>query len=792
MFRPLLILVFIQLVCQDVFAQKESTIRGAVENFNGEKLPFATVILYNTNDDLIQGAKTNDAGKFNMNVTRGYYYLVVRYAGLQNDTINIGGLNNEEQLDLGTITLNALDELDEVEIVAQKSAMKFHLDKRVYNVASDLNNQGANVVQVLENIPSILVDAEGNISLRGNSGVRILINGKKSGLATNADALKQLQAGNVERIEIVTNPSAKYDAEGSGGIINIILKENKKSGISGSLGFRAGYYAQGGVDGSINIQKNKVNVFANYNLNFRDMPGKSETYQRMNNTDTAFAYRQKYQHQRQKLGNNAQIGLIYDINDKNSLSTSFSIRSGLGKNDFDRYYDNMDLNDNILSDSYRYQFEKEIEDMKEANLNYAKKFNNKAKWTVDLKWYNDSDIEKSDYQETFSNSTNETQEYSEIAIIDNYYLAQSDFVIPFFKEAKIETGVRTQKRVIENQFKYRNMVSNNWVYPMQNNDTYDYDENILAAYVMGSNSWEKFSFQAGLRAEYSNINTFQEGNKQQINRTFFNLFPSTAISYKTTQKQTIQLSFSRRINRPGQRELIPISSFGDNHERRVGNPQINPEYTNATELGLMQNFNKGSLLATVYYRYTNNEIERISTLGSDGIIYITPMNLAKKQNTGVELNATYNPVNWMRINVGFNFFHENLKGSYNQVSFEKKNLTWTNRTAINFLFPKIVRAQLSFNYRAPSVTVQGKRLAIYHLDISLSRELFNNKATIGFNVRDLFNSRRWKRLYDTPELYTTSNTLWRPRSFTLTFVYRFNQDKKQNQEANFENADSLD
>lgn len=781
----ILLLFFLWLLFHStIFSQSELIVTGKIVDSENLPLSYVTIQGHQKSDNkLVKGDFSDEEGNFSLSLPEGDHYLILRYTGLVADTVWLS--EQSGSINLGTVLMAPIAVLNAVEVTAQKSVMEYQLDKRVFNVDADLNNQGANAVEILENIPSITVDAEGNVSLRGNPNVRILIDGKMSGFATNADALQQLRSDNIEKIEVITNASSRYDAQGEGGIINIILKKNQTKGLNGSASLRAGYYPELGGDFRINYRKNKMNLFAAYSINKNALPGYSDTYQRLHTTDTLFAYRQKYEHTRRKLSNYGSVGMDLDLNDYNTLSASFMIRSGLGDNSYDRLYENLNADDVVIGNNDRYEAQAELEDLLEATLSYNKKFKNKAEWITDLKWFRDQDIEKSDYSETATDFVGERLEYSQVNTTENNFLAQTDFMLPFSKNGKFETGARMQVRDMKNQFRFGQWNGNDWLHDVLYNDVYNYDEHVYGSYVMGSNTWKKFSVQAGLRAEYTDVKTLQQSNQTAINKGYLDFFPSAAVSFKNTEKQTFQLSYSRRISRPGQWELMPFTKFGDNRERRIGNPQINPEYTNSIEAGILQVINSGSILGSVYYRSTTNKIERISTLGDDGIIYLTPMNIALRDAYGAELNFTYSPKNWMRINTGFNFYKEIISGNFNNQNFKRDNFTWTNRTSLNFSFPKIVRAQVAFNYRAPSVRPQGKTLAMYHFDLGFSRDLLKGNATLGLNIRDLFNTRKWRTIIDTPEQYAESSTLWRPRTITLVFTYRFNQQRKEFDKADF-------
>jgi len=299
---------------------------------------------------------------------------------------------------------------------------------------------------------------------------------------------------------------------------------------------------------------------------------------------------------------------------------------------------------------------------------------------------------------------------------------------------------------------------------------------------MGSSTFNRWSVQAGVRGEYSDITTreYSDITTRQVslenrrNKQYFNLFPSAAISYKNTDTRTYQLSYSRRINRPGQWDLMPFTKFGDNREMRAGNPDINPELTDSYEAGIMQYFGKGSLLSTVYYRTTANSKETMSIAGDDGIIYRIPFNVGHRDAYGFEFNLNYVPNATLRVTSGFNFYRQIVNGTFNEVDFETKNFSWTNRTSLNVNLKDKTRMQVSVNYEAPRVNPQGKTLAIYFMDAAITQDLGKN-ATLGLNVRDVFNTRRWRNMVDTPTIYSETITQWRPRNIRLVFTYRFNQ-----------------
>lgn len=761
--------------------QQELKARGTIFDDQNETVPYAVINIHSIADSsLVTGVATNDDGLFEFSIPEGQYYIDISFFGMVSKQIKLSQTSGA--LDLGKIKLVAgkTTEVAGAEVVAQRNQMSLQIDKRVFNVGSDLNSQGANATEVLQNIPSVTVDPEGNVSLRGSQAVRILIDGKLSGFASSADALQQLQADMIDKIEVITNASARYEAQGEAGIINIILKKSKKAGFNGSATLRGGYYPDDGIGVNANYRKDKLNLYGSANYNYRRVDGRSTTHQRLESADTAFIYDQGYKHVRKKNGVNINVGADYDINPKNTISASVGFRYGVGNNKYDRTYDNYTINEVFKSKDTRFEDQKENENMLEATIGYTTRFKKEgSEWKTSLRFFNDKDFEDSDYTETSTNYSNTLVERSNAYVTENMVLLQSDFVLPIFEKGKLETGIRGQIRDFDNKFGYSTKIANDWIGNPLFNDRFNYDERVYAAYLMGANTFGKLGVQAGLRGEYSEVYTRQYSEAQGNTRDYFNLFPSLALSYQHNQANTFQLSYSRRINRPGQWDLMPFMKFGDNRTMRVGNPDLDPELTDSYEAGILNTFEKGSLLSSVYYKHTKNKFDRLSYLANDSIIYQRAVNIATRDAIGLELTANYNPANWIRITSGFNFFREEIRGNLQNQNFNYDNFSWTNRSSVNVSLPQRWRMQLSGNYEAPVVNAQGKRLSMYFMDFGLSKDIMKNKATIGFNVTDILNSRKWRSTVNTPEIQSETMFQWRQRSARITFTYRFNQQKRE-------------
>lgn len=776
-------LLFITLFLSTTLFSWAQRIEGRIVDERSMGLPSTTVVLFSSQDStMINGATTDENGYFQISTSPGNYYIMVSFVGYDENVV--GDIKvGDQPVDLGTIemTPSALS-LSEVEVVEKKEQMELKLDKRVYNVQQDLSNIGSNAAEILDNIPSITVDVEGNISLRGSGNVRILINGKPSGLVSAGDmeSLRQLMGDQIERIEVITNPSARYDAEGEVGIINIILKEEKRKGVNGSFEVTGGYPDNYRAGFNLNYRRQKINFFAGASAAYSRFPGGGSSYQSFFNSDTTYAFEREQYRERGGVGGNFRTGADLYINDKNTLSISGLISLSDDNNTVDLDY--RDYNDeNILTQTVdRFQDEQEDELTLQGSIQYRKTFDKEGKeWTVEFQYIDDDDSELADISE-FSSSGDTLYQRSSNVEDQRNILIQSDFIVPIGEDGKFETGIRNTFRRIDNIFLVEEMDANGsfQALPGFDND-FTFLENIYAGYVMYGNEKGPWGYQLGLRLEYSDISTELISTNQVNRRDYLNLFPSAHFTYKIKKNNTLQLSYSRRLSRPGFRSLLPFSSFSDNRNLRLGNPNLDPEYTHSMEAGYLFYFNRGSLLGSAYYRYRTGVIERITTVDSEGISYRLPVNLAVENAYGIEFNMSYDVNEWWNVNTNFNFYRAITEGQYLDQELYRDALTWNNRTTSKMTVFGDIDIQLSLDYQAPEQTTQGRRRAITVVDFGATKDIWNKRATITFSIRDVFNSRRWRSETFGEDFFFETDFQWRARQFLITFNYRLNQEPKR-------------
>lgn len=757
-----------------------------VQAGNQQPLPFATVAVYAVADSsIVNNALTENDGTFSLDLPPGTYYAEISYIGFADKTIpDITVAAGQAPIQLGAIAMQAdAVALQEVEVRAEKSQMEFKLDRRVFNVGKDLTNAGNSAADILDNVPSVTVDPEGNVSLRGSQGVRILVNGKPSGLlsAGETEALLRMQGDIIQSVEVITNPSARYEAEGEAGIINIILKKNQEKGVNGSFGITAGHPANYGASYNLNLRRQNFNFFSNFGIDYRRGPGGGLTTQRFFDNGTLTDYYSTERDQvRGGLGGYMQLGADWYLNEKNILTTSLLYRAGEDDNDASVIYRDFDGNQNIVGRTVRDIDETEKEHNLEASLDYTKTFNKKdQEWKTTFKYILDDETELAEYRQTSDETIGLLQQRSSNTEDEINFLFQSDYVHPFTEKSKMEIGVRAAARTINNDFLVEEQENGEFVALPSFDDQLKYNENIYAAYLIGGTEFGNFGFQGGVRAELSDITATLVRSEASNEQNYLSFFPSASLSYELTETQQLQLSYSRRLSRPYFRSLLPFSNFNDPRNNNIGNPNLRPEFTDSYELGFLKYFDRGTMLSSVYYRNTSGVIEEIIIPGEDGTSIEYPVNLSTRNSYGLEFNFSYDMTDAWDVTTDFNFYRALINGQFENVDYSADTYSWNSRLNTSIQLGDPVQLQASFRYRAPRNTPQGRSLSSGSVDLAGSIDMFAGKGTITVSCRDLFNTRKSRSIIDTPDFKSESVFQRRqPRRLVVTFNYRLNQDKK--------------
>jgi len=756
-------------------------------------LPFATVRLYRQADSsFVAGTITGESGQFSLEANAGTYYAAGEFVGYKPARSGALRLSPETSpLDLGILSLSSSSKtLDEVVVQAEKSSMELSLDKRVFNVGKDLANAGGTAADILTNVPSVAVDVEGNVSLRGSSNVRILIDGKPSGLVSlkGGSGLQQLQGSSVERIEVITNPSARYEAEGMGGVINIVLKKERKEGFNGSFDVITGYPSNFGLAANVNYRRKNLNFFINYTASYRNTPGRNRLYQEVYRNDSTFITQQTSTSRLDGMNNNARAGLDYFFSPKSILTAAYTWRISKGKRFTDlNYLDYVGTLSNLQRITNRTQDETETEPNSEYALTYKKTFAREGhELSADLRYLDN--WEKSDQlfaQKTINPDGSPSGIPASLQRAPNdetekQILLQVDYVRPFGGKGKAEAGLRASSRDMTNDYSVTERGSDGNFRPLPGlTNDFLYEEKINAVYGIVGNKTGKFSYQAGLRAEWTDVKTTLRQTAEVNPRSYANLFPSIHLTYELPHQHALQLSYSRRVRRPQYNDLSPFMTFSDNRNFFSGNPDLNPEFTNAFEIGHIKYVEKGSVTASLYYRHTDGKIIRIRRVNEQGFSTTQPENLATENAFGAELTSSYAPQPWWKLDGSLNVFRAIIDGGNLDASYRSNTFSGFARLTSRFTVSKSTDFQLRSNYEAPQQIPQGTRKAIATLDLSLSRDILQNNGTLTLNVLDVFNSRRFRSIAEGPNFYTETDSQGRLRQINLTFQYRLRQAKKK-------------
>ncbi|MFD0861747.1 outer membrane beta-barrel protein [Sungkyunkwania multivorans] len=779
-----------------------------------QPLEYATVILQNTQrTQLLTGGITDEKGDFEVEIPAGNYDIRVEYISFK--SYELKGQNIRTNKSLGTISLSLdVASLDEVEVVAERTQVEIRLDKRIYNVGKDLIAQGGTVTDVLDNVPSVSVDVEGTISLRGNDNVRILINGKPSALVglSGTDALRQLPADAIEKVEVITSPSARYDAEGTAGILNIILKRSKIQGLNGSITLSSGYPLVAGASANINYRTEKLNLFTNSGYTYREVPGNSFTDNTFFDASEQItgSSQETRDFNRVRKGLNTNIGIEYFINESSSLTGTVLYRKSDNERNTINDIFNFDPNGNLLSQTQR--FDPEVEDDKtlQFSLNYEKKFKEDGHTlSFDFQHEDSTEDEKSIIVDTeIVGDGSVEREFVRTLEDQQRILLQADYVLPIGKESQFEAGYRGTFADQTNDYTVAFEENGFFVNDTDLSNILNYREYVNAFYAQFGSKTGKLSYLLGLRMEESNININQITTADFNNKRYTDLFPTVNLAYEFSETESLTLGYNRRIRRPRSRFINPFPSRSSATNLFQGNPDIDPSYSNGLDLGYLKRWEKFTFNSSIYFQratqsftfITEETGETVVVSGESGtpsevrvpVLRRTPVNLSKNDRYGFEFTLAYNPSRKWRMNGNFNFFESITRGDFNGQNFDAENISWFLRFNNTYTLPGKITWQTRLFYRGPSETAQSKNQGIFSADTGFSKDFFKEKATLNLNVSDVFNIRKRKSESFTPNTFSYSEFQWRERSIIATFTYRFNQKKNQRDRQRNGGDDDLD
>ncbi|MCM4152217.1 TonB-dependent receptor [Arenibacter sp. N53] len=794
--------------------QEPVKITGTVlDQETDQPLEYATLVLQSVrNPEKVTGGITDASGKFEVEAAPGNYNISVEYISYKSYKLNNQSLRTAT--DLGVIHL-ALDvaQLAEVEVVGERTTVELRLDKKVYNVGSDLTVKGGSVTDVLSNVPSVSVDVEGNISLRGNESVRILINGKPSALSgLSPEALQQLPADAIEKVEVITNPSARYDAEGTAGILNIILKQSKTAGLNGSVNVYTGHPETYGGAVSLNLRRDNFNIFTNTTYRYRSGPGNALFNQENfdSNGNTLSFQNEIREYQRKDKSFNTNVGFELFFDESSSITNSFVFSKSNGDNTVNVDFSNFDSNMDPTIQRNRYTVEDEFEEEVQYSLNYQKKFEKEGHTlTFDYQYSKGIDDENSIIKEVIlvDNIDLDTERTID-AQTQISQLVQMDYVLPFGKDDKsqFEIGYRGTFNDNNTDFDFGLQQQDGSFNSDPNfSNELNYKEYVNAAYTQLGTKLEKFSILGGLRMEASDIEIELVNTNDITKKNYVNWFPSIFLGYEFSEKEQVTLSYSKRLRRPWSRFINPFPSRSSNTNLFQGNPDLDPTFTDAYDLGYLKRWDKFTFTTSGYFNRSTEVFQFVSRETGDFVtienpddpqnpIVVpvqvrSPINLATEDRYGMEFTTTYTPKRNWRLTWNVNAFQRDLQGDFTYINsqneeivqnFDANNFSWFTRFSAKIPLPGKIDFQTNFFYMGPSKDAQNTSKGMLSSDLGLSKDILKDKGSLTLNVGDIFNTRKRRSDTRTENVATYSEFQWRQRQITLTFQYRFNQPQNKN------------
>lgn len=757
-----------------------------------EPLEYATISLINERSpNQILGGITNVKGKFNLDISPGSYKIIIEYIGF--DKITFEEKKIQSSLDLGTIQLEiAAESLDEIELVGERTEVEIRLDKRIYNVGKDITVRGGSVADVLDNVPSVSVDVEGNIALRGNQNVRILINGKPSGLVglSGPQGLRSLPAESIEKVEVVTSPSARYEASGTAGILNVILKKEELEGFNGSFNFNGGLPTTYGGNASLNWRTKKINIFSTTSLRNSESRG-GGIFESENLNPVRFVNEDRdYQRLRNSIFFN--LGAEYFFNKNTTLTVSGFIRNSNNESNNTTEIQNLDSTGVVIDEFGRYQFEEEIDQSQQFTANFTKKFDDKGHELIIEFQSETSGEDEGDLAENTDTFNQESETFED----QRRNLLQMDYVWPIDKNTQFELGYRGDFSLQETAYNVFDLLDSGKTPNIDLTNFLGFTQNVNAAYTQFGQKLNQFSYLMGLRMEKTHIEIDQRTANIFKEKDYTDWFPTLNLSYEFSEKENLTLGYSRRIRRPRSWSLNPFRSLTSLTFFRQGNPDLDPSYSNLYDLGYLKRWDKFTFNGSIYYQRATQVIERITETTGELIVVsenplvelpqfrFTSINLSENRRTGTEFTLTYSPKRTVRVSGNFNIFNSETIGSYNGVTLDREIISWFARLNSSFPMPLGIRAQFNGFYFGPRANAQTESKGIIRFSGALNKPLFKNKGTLSFRVSDILNSSRRKSFTETADFRNYTEFQWRQPTYIFTLTYRINERKMDRRRSN--------
>lgn len=772
-----------------------------VEKGNSQPIAFANVALFQQKDSsLVSGTVTDEQGKYLFADARANnYYIQISCIGYETFIVSdIIANKTTKNLNLGDSQIEVSSTfLNDVSVSAQKSLSTNSIDRKVYNVDADILSNSASVSDILQNIPSVSVDVDGSVSLRGSSNITYFINGKPSSLLNknSATALQQIPSSNIERIEVITNPSAKYKPDGVGGIINIVLKKEKQDGFNGMLMANAGNKSRYNAGISLNYNTGKCNIYGNYGIKRNNSPRFSSDY-RINRDAQMNAinyYNSESTSASKPFSHFGSAGLEYQMNDNNTFEISANA-------DFQTMHRLQSTSstwknpENIITTDYitdRVNDENEMEWETSALWEHRfEKEDHTLQFELNVSGYDES--EENRYTENYTVPDGNT-DLSNVFISKRGPKAEfyAEYALPINEDAEFEAGyvLEAFKDKIVYFGEDYDQNTGSWIKDANKSNEFVCQQQIHTVYSTFSQSFDKLSVMAGLRAEQVLINSNLLTLDSVVPNNYFKIYPTVHLSYELNDYQEIQLNYSKRIKRADPDEMNPFPEYGDPRNMEAGNPLVKPEQIHSVELGYHLKKKAFSILPCIYYRYKYDGFAEIREFVNDTVMLSSFTNLSKSEFTGMELIVSSDIGKLVSLNFSANGYYTKIDASNIGYSDSKSAFSWDSKLGANFNVTKSTFFQVNSFYKSSRINAQGENAASFHTNLGLRQELWKNKASLIVTVSDVFNSLKKEYYIDTPELWQKSTRKRDSQIVYVGFTYRFGSSlKKQKEDLKFDDS----
>ena len=732
-------------------------ISGALHDAaTNDHVEYGSVLLFRLSDSsMVTGSLSDAKGRFLLEkLIPGKYYMRIQFIGYENKFIpNLNISLQNANIKLGDISIQPnSSSLSGVEIISKKALITSNLDKKVITVDKNMAIGGGTATDVMENVPSVSVDADGNVSLRGNPNITLLIDGKPSSQAGIAasDVLNQIPANAIESVEVITNPSVRYDPDGTSGIINIVLKKKALQGFNGMISGNAGTGDKYNGSLNLNFRKDKFNLFVGADGRMIQMKTSSENTRTTTFSDVVNILKQSSLGTRNRNMYSLNGGIDYFIDTRNTITLSVQHRNmAFGSHD-NTLNSNYNGHDTLL----RY-FERQNDDSRDINSNdytisFKHIFPQKGReYTNDIIFSSNSmesrsDIQQQDYFAPGSEIIgNPLLQHNNSLNTNKALTLQGNYIYPMKENGRIEAGYKAAIRDMTMRYDYSNYndSTGQWINQANLKNQYDYTDQLYAIYCIYGNSTGKFKYQAGLRFEQVwTISNVTQTNAE-YNSSYSKLYPSLHTEYDLGKGKELQFSYSRRVERPSPRELNPYIDYADSLNIETGNPALKPEFSNSLELGIQKFWQTSSITTSIFYHRTNDVVEDITRIDSSGVTFTMPMNINTSTSYGIEIVGSANPVKWMKLNVNISLFRDLMSAIAEENIPGSDRFAWSSRLNMTFIPWKDGSLQVIGTFRSPTRSVQEYHKAQYYADASFRQDVWKNKLSFTLRLTDIFNTR---------------------------------------------------